>query len=102
MPQNPFEPPVADAPGSQHVGNQHVSGLANKTVIFGVLGFLCCGIVFGPLAIQYANQAEAAMITMDSGQQSAGTIKLGRVLGYIAIVLWVLGMIVRLGGLLVK
>lgn len=46
--------------------------------------------------------AGAAVITMDSGPQSAGTIKLGRVLGYIAIVLWVLGMIVRLGGLLAK
>lgn len=94
---NPYEPPSAGdefAPRSQRI-----KSLANKSLLFGLLGLFCCGPLFGPLAIHYANQAEAAVILDESGAPSRNIYKAGRVLGYLGIVLWVLSLIFRLGGL---
>jgi hypothetical protein len=99
---NPFEPPTVDVPGVGGTADQQVSSLANKSVIAGAVGLLCCGVVLGPLAISYANQAEAAMIRNDAGQNQAGMIKTGRVLGYVALVLWFLALLVRVGGFLAR
>jgi len=74
----------------------------NKSIIFGVLGLVCCGLVFGPLALNSASQAEAAIILDESGANHGTGYKVGRVLGYAAIVLWALGTLVRLAGLLAR
>jgi hypothetical protein len=97
---NPFEPPIADGSSTQHVAADMVRSLATKAVILGGVGILCCGVILGPIAISYANRAEAAMISSAQGQDHAGMIKLGRVLGYVALGFWVVGVVVRLAGAL--
>ena len=102
---NPYEPPgVYDAPGTTESFGpdraSRVQSLGNKSLIFGILGLLCCGLIFGPLAINYANQAEAAIILDESGATFSSTYKVGRGLGYAALVLWALGFVARIVGML--
>lgn len=94
--QNPYRPPgtdwVDERQGSEY---ELVRQKANRALTFGLVGLVCCGIVFGPLAIQRANEAEALMISSDSGHDLRGRIKTARVLGTICIVFWVLGLLAR-------
>jgi hypothetical protein len=102
LPANPFEPPTSDFPGVENPGEKLVANLATKSVVCGAVGILCCGVIFGPIALSYANRAEAALISMDAGHGHTSTIKIGRVLGYVAIAFWALGVIVQIGGLLAR
>jgi hypothetical protein len=97
---NPYQPPSSFEEMDRAQPNRHIQSLANKSLLFGILGLVCCGIIFGPLAINYANQAEAAIILDESGAVHGSTHKIGRGLGYAAIVLFVLGIVARLVGLL--
>lgn len=95
---NPYE-----APGSLDVDDRRhdrIQSYTNKSIIFGVLGLVCCGLIFGPLALNAASQAEAAIILDESGASHGSGYKVGRALGYLAIGLWALGFLVRIGGLL--
>ena len=100
-PPNPFEPPTHDALDAPDRRAEVVASLASKSVIFGAFGIFCCGIILGPLAISYANRAEAALISFDQGHQSLGTIKAGRMLGYLAVGLWFAAVVFRIGVFLV-
>jgi hypothetical protein len=99
---NPFEPPLVDTPVVNDSAARLVKDLATKSVLLGGIGVLCCGVVLGPLAIGYANRAEAHMISTDQGLEQANTIKLGRVLGYVAIAFWFLAFVVRVAGFALK
>lgn len=95
---NPYQPPstfeLANPAGDR------IRSLTNKSILFGVLGLVCCGLIFGPLAINYAGQAEAAIILDESGVNHGTGYKVGRVLGYTAVVLWALGTLLRIANLL--
>jgi hypothetical protein len=99
---NPFEPPTVDAPVLDDLAARQVKDYATKSVLLGGIGILCCGVVLGPLAISYANRAEAHMISTDQGLDQATTIKVGRVLGYVAIAFWFLALVMRVAGLLMN
>lgn len=77
-----------------------VRGLANKSVVTGAVGLLCCGLILGPLSLSYANRAEAAMLSNDAGREHAGMIKMGRILGYTAVGFWILASIIRIAGVM--
>ncbi len=91
---NPYEPPVSSDWAEQK--NPHIQSLANKSLMYGLLGLFCCGLIFGPLAISYANQAETAMILDNSGAAHGSTHKVGRGLGYAALILWALSFVFRI------
>jgi hypothetical protein len=95
---NPFEPPVVDTPVVDDSAARLVKDLATKSVLLGGFGILCCGVVLGPLAISYANRAEAQMIATEQGLEQANTIKVGRILGYVAIAFWFLALVARVAG----
>jgi sulfite exporter TauE/SafE len=97
---NPYEPPGAIETELFAPKSERIQSMANKSLLFGLLGLFCCGLIFGPIAINYANQAEAAIILDDSGATYGSTYKVGRVLGYAAIGLWALGFVVRVVGML--
>jgi sulfite exporter TauE/SafE len=100
-PPNPFEPPTHDVLDTPDRRAEVVASLASRSVISGAFGISCCGIILGPLAISYANRAEAAMISFDKGHESFGTIKTGRTLGYLALGLWFAAVVLRIGLFLV-
>ncbi|UWV47111.1 DUF4190 domain-containing protein [Acetivibrio thermocellus] len=54
-----------------------------QALVFGILSIFCCSIIFGPLAIVKSNESDSTMA------------KAGRILGIIGLVLWVLGIILR-------
>lgn len=91
---NPYEPPVSSEWAEPK--NDRIQSLSNKSLIYGLLGIFCCGLIFGPLAINYANQAEAAIILDDSGAAHGSTYKVGRGLGYAALILWALSFVFRI------
>lgn len=100
-PQNPYQPPAFGDGGYGDPGERaRIQSLANKSLLFGILGIFCCGIIFGPLAISYGNQAEAAIILDNSGAVHGSSHRIGRGLGYAAIVLFVVGILARLIGLI--
>lgn len=81
-------------PGPAFVGNpeavRNIRSWATTSVVCGLLSIFVCGLI-APIAISYANKAEDMMIDTESGNEYAGQIQLGRVLGYVAIGFMVLG-----------
>jgi hypothetical protein len=94
---NPYQPPSSVE--LVNPGSDRIRSLTNKSILFGVLGLVCCGLIFGPMAINYAGQAEAAIILDDSGANHGTGYKVGRMLGYTAVVLWALGTVLRIANL---
>jgi hypothetical protein len=93
---NPYEPPGATQWSEPDPRRERIQSLATKSVVFGVLGLVCCGLIFGPIALNYASQAEASIILDDSGADHGSTYKVGRALGYAAICFWALGFLFRI------
>lgn len=50
-----------------------------EALVFGILSFFCCPLVFGPLAISRGNESRSAMGTA------------GKILGIVGICIWALG-----------
>ena len=94
-PQNPYAPPGAPgAPMYPGAGGGEAPG-AKQALILGILSLFCCGIILGPIAIVNANKARQA-IAMDPSLRGGGMATAGLVLGIIAVVLNVIGIIARL------
>jgi hypothetical protein len=70
---------------------------ATASLVFGLLGLLICGVIFGPIAISKANAAKAA-IKMDPTLGGEGLATAGMVLGIIDIVGAVILLLARVGG----
>ncbi len=82
----PPPPPGYGAPegGYGAVPPQGTNQKAIWSLVTGILGFLCCGILLGPVAIFLATSAKKEMTA--SGQQGGGMATAGLVLGIIATV----------------
>lgn len=81
-----YRGPTATAPG------------AVASLVFGIVAFFICGIIFGIVAIQKADEAKSA-IAVDPSLTGGGMATAGKVLGIIAIVIWGLGIMVRVAAL---
>jgi hypothetical protein len=92
-PPPPGPPPLPPSYG----GGPEAPG-AKTALICGIIGLLCCGIVLGPVAIVNAMKAKRA-IEMDPSLSGGGMATAGLVLGIIAVVLNILGLIVRLAAM---
>lgn len=97
---NPYEAPTTL--DEQTARGDRIRSYTNKSIVFGVLGLVCCGLVFGPLALNAASQAEAAIVLDESGVDHGTGYKIGRVLGYAAIGLWAVGFLFRIIGMLAR
>jgi hypothetical protein len=84
-------PPYTNGPGREAPG-------AKQALILGIISLLCCGILLGPFAIVNANKAKQA-IAMDPTLTGGGMATAGMVLGIIALVLNVIGLVFRLSTL---
>lgn len=95
-PSTPVTPPAGYSGGQPYQQHYARPGYAgddgskdmNQAWIFGVLGFFCCGLIFGILGLQAANRAQA------KGHPSANA---ARILNIIVLVLWGLGLILNIG-----
>ena len=81
---------------NQNVYNQNNAqpasdGKATASLVCGIVGFFCCGLVLGIIAIVMANQ-----YFQETGDLNNGKAKAGKICGIINIVLWGIGMVIYL------
>lgn len=87
----PPPPPGYGAPGGEYGAvPQGTNKKAVWSMVTGIVGLLCCGIL-GPVAIFLSNNAKKEMST--TGQQGGGMATAGLVLGIIATVFLVIQII---------
>jgi steroid 5-alpha reductase family enzyme len=78
--------PYPPAPGGEPYGvNPAADRKATQALIFSIVGLLCC-FIFSIVAIVFAGQAEQQGSTN-------GQAKIARILGYVGIALWVVGLL---------
>jgi hypothetical protein len=84
-----YDAPPPPPGGSPYGAQQPVAGNSSKAIwalVCGILGLLCFGIILGPVAIVLGRQAQR------SGRPG-GMARAGEILGYVDIVLFVIGVI---------
>ena len=67
---------------------------AVSSLVYGILGFFICGVIFGIVAISKANEAKRAMAS-DPTLTGAGLATAGTVLGILDLVLWAILLVAR-------
>lgn len=84
-----------------YLKNKHVAKgklkEASEALGYAIFGIFCFGIVLGPIAISKGNSA-LKIIDNEPGWEGRGKAKAAVILGWIVIVLWVLGLISRFAG----
>lgn len=81
-PDGVYRGPTTTAPG------------AVASLVFGILGIFVCGLIFGIVAIQKADEAKA-LIANDPSLTGAGLATAGKVMGILSLVFWGIGLIAR-------
>jgi hypothetical protein len=71
---------------------------ANEALTYSIVGIFCCGIILQPIAISKALKAKK-MIAMNPRLTGSGKATAGLIIGIVGLVLWILGMIVRLAAI---
>lgn len=96
---NPYSPPNAgqpygypQMPGPNQAGT--TSSEASSAMTYAILGFFCCGPIFGFLAINKAQAARAA-IARNPGMQGQSTADTAYYLGWFDILIWIVGFFLR-------
>ena len=84
-------------PDGIYRGPQQTAPGATASLVYGILGFFICGIIFGIVAIVKAKDAKT-LIATDPRYGGGGMATAGMVLGIIDLVAWVLIIIGRAGG----
>ncbi len=70
------------------------------SMVAGIVSLLCCGVLFGPVAIVLSRKATAEIAASGGRQTGAGMAQAGLILGIIGLVGWLLGIILRASGAL--
>jgi hypothetical protein len=85
----PYQPPYAGG-----IPQPHPKG--TTVLVLGILSIFCLGIVLGPIAIVMGGNALAEIDRNPAAYSNRGQVNAGRICGIIGVVLWVLGLILRL------
>lgn len=67
---------------------------ANEALTYAIIGIFCFGIILEPIALSKASKAKK-MIDMNPRLLGSGKVTAARIIACIALVLWVIGIIVR-------
>lgn len=84
------------SPDGVYRGRTETAPGAVASLVFGILGIFVCGIIFGAVAIQKADEAKSA-IAADPSLTGGGLATTGKALGIVALVFWGLGLLYRFG-----
>lgn len=92
-------PPPQDnslfSPGTRDFYAEDIGKKATQSLIFGILSLFCCGLIFGFLGYNAANEALTNIAIYDVAHDKKGLATAGKVLSIVGLVLWVLTIIVR-------
>jgi hypothetical protein len=92
LPPAPPPPP----PGYEQypeAGSPQTHSKAIVSLVCGIIGLFLCGVVLGPVAIYYGNQAKKEIRASGGRYTGEGFATAGIVLGIIAVVAFVIGLI---------
>lgn len=103
-PQGYGPPPGYGAPpgGTPDAGAFQLGQVANEiksqataSLIVGIIGFFCFGIILGPFAIYRGWKAKSLIQQYNVGQEHATKAQIGFILGIIVTALWFIGLPLR-------
>jgi uncharacterized membrane protein YvbJ len=83
----------ADAQAAKETAKKN----AGSALVSAILGFFICGIILEPMAIQQARKVKQVL---RPGEPGYGKAQAAEVIAWIALVLWVLGLVVQFGNIL--
>ncbi|ADB16055.1 hypothetical protein Psta_1378 [Pirellula staleyi DSM 6068] len=83
---------MSTMPGSNPAIEKEIASKATTALICGIVGLFCCMFV-GIYAIIVAGQGEKLIAQYGVGQEHASKLMIGKVLGFVAIGLFVLGIV---------
>lgn len=99
----PFVPPPPPSIGSSLYSPEvlaakaaAVASDAKNALILGIVGLFCFGFIFGFLAFRKANEALETIDIYEVAQNKRGLATAAKVLGIIDIVLWGIGLLLRI------
>jgi Sec-independent protein secretion pathway component TatC len=95
--QNPYSAPAG---GGMPMGNpaieKEIASQATTSLVVGIISIFCCGIILGWFAIYRGNKALQLIAQYNVGHQHKTNATAGKIIGIIAIVLNVLGILLQL------
>src|SRR4051812_47447765 len=99
--QNWTPPPPPDdgsifSSGTREYYAQEAGKKATQSLIFGILSIFCCGLIFGILGLNAANDALSNIATYDVAHDKKGLATAGKIISIVGLVLWVIGVIIRI------
>jgi hypothetical protein len=89
-----YPPPPPPGPGGYGYVQPQQNQKALWSMILGILGVVCCGFLAGIPAVILGNNARREVQASGGAQTGEGMAKAGVILGWIAIALGVLGLLI--------
>jgi len=93
-------PPTPDdsifSSGTREYYADEISKGATKSLVFGILSILCCPPIFAYLGYTTAQEVITNIEIYQVGEDKRGLAQAGKVLSIIGVVLWVLGIVMRI------
>jgi len=82
--------------GTREYYAKEIGRKAMNSLILGIISLFCCGIIFGIIGLNAANEALTNIEIYDVAHDKKALATAGKVISIIGIVLWGLGIIVRI------
>jgi hypothetical protein len=82
--------------GTREYYADEISKGATKSLVFGILSILCCPPIFAYLGYTTAQEVITNIEIYQVGEDKRGLAQAGKVLSIIGVVLWVLGIVMRI------
>ncbi len=95
----PPPPPQEESmfgPGTREYYAQEIGKKATQSLIFGLLSLFCCGLIFGFIGLNAANEAISNIEIYDVAHDKKGLATAGKILSIIGLVLWIVSIIIRI------
>ena len=93
-------PPPPPGPGGYGYAPQQTNQKALWSLILGILGLVFCGLLAGIPALILGSSARKEIAASGGAQSGDGMARAGVILGWIAVALSVLGIVLIMGGVL--
>lgn len=92
--ENPYQ--ATGAPMQNDPILAEIKKQATASLIWGIVGIFCCGIILGPFAIWRSNKAKQMIAQHNRGHEYSGQATAGLICGIVALVLNLLGIVIQI------
>ena len=85
-PQNPYEAPESQSDAPDVDSRDQIVATANTALFLAIIGFFCCGIILGPVALVKVNGVRREREKLVQPHVAEGVLNAAQVIAVIAIV----------------